>query len=187
MKPFSMVGVTVSVRTFVPRRLAFLMLCVPSWISSWQSCVAEALSSTSTVLAIHSAAWARTTRFSSGYSSRSTSRQPARTINSTQLQYPDHLEDHLSVGLYLLARFSYPQHDPDAVLKRIKAFIEQTCADLAPEISTGMRDISPTLFCGLHPAAEDVEISFLDSSHLTASGNTAIGAGYHTFLCKLLK
>jgi hypothetical protein len=104
-----------------------------------------------------------------------------------QLECLDHSEAHLSVGLYLLARFSHPQRDPDAVLQRIKAFIEHSCADLAPEISTGMRDTSPTLFCGLHPAAEDLEISFLDANHITASANTAIGAGYHMFVCKLLK
>lgn len=49
-----------------------------------------------------------------------------------------------------------------------------------------MRDTAPTLFCGLHPAAEDVEISFLDANHITASASTVIGAGYHMFLCKLL-
>lgn len=97
------------------------------------------------------------------------------------------LEARLSVGLYLLARFNHPQEDPDAVLQRIKAFIEHSWPELAPEISAGMRDTSPTLFCGLHPAAEDVEISFLDANHITASANTVIGAGYHMFLCKLLK
>jgi hypothetical protein len=98
-----------------------------------------------------------------------------------------HLEVPLSVGLYLLARFGHPQDDPDAVLQSIKAFIERSYKDLEPEIVARIRGTSPTLFCGLHPAAEDVEISFLDASHITASANTAIGAGYHIFLCRLLK
>src|SRR5262249_53892228 len=113
--------------------------------------------------------------------------RPTPPTNTTSYNVPTTTEGHLSVGLYLLARFNQPQNDPDAVLQRIETFIKQFCADLAPEISTGMRDTSPTLFCGLHPAAEDVEISLLDARHITASANTAIGVGYHILLCKLLK
>jgi hypothetical protein len=73
------------------------------------------------------------------------------------------------------------------VLQGIKAWIEHSYSDLSPEISIGVGDTSPTLFCTLHPAAEDVEIAFLDANHLTASANTAIGPGYHIFLCKILR
>jgi hypothetical protein len=87
----------------------------------------------------------------------------------------------------LLGKFNHPQPDPDEVLQRIKTWIEHYYADLAPEIYKGLRDTSPTLYCSLHPAAEDVEISFLDDTHITASANTAIGPGFHIFLCKLLR
>lgn len=73
------------------------------------------------------------------------------------------------------------------MLQGIKAWIEHSYSDLSPEISIGVGDTSPTLFCTLHPAAEDVEIAFLDANHLTASANTAIGPGYHIFLCKILR
>jgi hypothetical protein len=51
-----------------------------------------------------------------------------------------------------------------------------------------MLEASPTVFCQLHPAAEEVELSLLDSQHLTATAKTStIGPGYHIFLCDMLK
>lgn len=94
----------------------------------------------------------------------------------------------MSVGLYLLAEFDHSQGDPDAVLTRLQSWVEHYCADLVPTSSIGTRDTSPTLFCNLHPTAEDVEISFVDSTHLTVSAKTSTtGPGYHIVVGRMLR
>jgi hypothetical protein len=70
----------------------------------------------------------------------------------------------------------------------MQSWIEHYCANLAPKTSVVRRETSPTLFCSLHPTAEDAEISFLGSSHLTISAKTSTtGPGYHIALSRMLR
>jgi hypothetical protein len=51
-----------------------------------------------------------------------------------------------------------------------------------------MAEVSPTLFCLLHPAAEEIEFELKDPEHIVVSANTTtVGPGYHMFLSTLLK
>ncbi len=94
----------------------------------------------------------------------------------------------MSVGLRLLARFDREWDSPEVALHNIKVWIENNYIDLRPETRIGFIDSYPTLFCLLHPAAEEVELSLIDLGHLQASANTStVGPGYHIFLCSLLK
>jgi hypothetical protein len=94
----------------------------------------------------------------------------------------------LSVGLYLLARVNHTIESPDELLQRMEKWVHSYAADLIPSTRIGISETSPTLFCQLHPAAEEVEFSILDALHLTASANTsAVGPGYHLFVSDLLK
>lgn len=94
----------------------------------------------------------------------------------------------MSIGLRLLARFASPVQNPELLLKETAGWFNEKCSDLLPTTRNGFIESSPTLFCLLHPAAEEVELSLIDPEHLVASANTsAVGPGYHIYLCELLK
>jgi len=58
---------------------------------------------------------------------------------------------------------------------------------MLPRIRQGMVEAAPTLFCQLHPAAEEIELSLIDPEHIVVSANTTtVGPGYHIFLVSLL-
>lgn len=66
--------------------------------------------------------------------------------------------------------------------------MREYAADLAPSTQVGFSDTTPTLFCQLHPAAEDLELSIVDLGHFAASAKTStVGPGYHIFLCDMLR
>jgi len=52
-----------------------------------------------------------------------------------------------------------------------------------PKTRQGVVESSPTVFCQLHLAAEEVELTLIDPKHLVVSANTSTaGPGYHVFL-----
>lgn len=100
----------------------------------------------------------------------------------------------MSVGLLLkselkpgfLTRFAV-RKSSDQLLSEIESWVREYCVDLRATTYIGKRDDRPTLFCRLHPAGEDMEISFTSSDHLTATANTStVGPGYHIFVCDML-
>jgi hypothetical protein len=94
----------------------------------------------------------------------------------------------MSVGLYLLAKFNRPIQDTDDLLQKTSTWIHEYCPDLVPETRQGFVDTYPTLFCQLHPGAEELELSLIDLEHLTATANTSsAGPGYHIFVCSMLQ
>jgi hypothetical protein len=94
----------------------------------------------------------------------------------------------MAVGLRLLAKLASPAEEPAKLMNQIAEWLKQKCSDLVPEISQTSIDGSPAIFCHLHPAAEQVELSLLDSERLVVSASTSsAGPGYHLFLVSLLK
>lgn len=94
----------------------------------------------------------------------------------------------MSLGLRLRAKLPAPCPDPETLLNRIAQWLRETYPQLSPKIRLGEMDECPTVFCKLHPAAEDFEISLLDAEHLVVSANTTtVGPGYHIFLTSLFK
>lgn len=76
---------------------------------------------------------------------------------------------------------------PDQLLSQMEGWIREYCADLRATTYIGERGGKPTLFCRLHPAAEDLEICFNAPDQVTASANTStVGPGYHIFVCDML-
>jgi hypothetical protein len=100
----------------------------------------------------------------------------------------------MSVGLLLRAKLKRnflsklaATKSPNQLLKEIEQWALGYCQDLRATTYIGQRDANPTLFCRLHPAAEDLEISFIEDGQLTVSANTSsAGPGYHTFVCDML-
>src|SRR5580700_11695390 len=73
-------------------------------------------------------------------------------------------------------------------MKQIADWVEQKCSDLLPKTRQGFVELSPTVFCQLHPGAEEVELSLIDPEHLVVSANTStVGPGYHIYLSLLLQ
>lgn len=101
----------------------------------------------------------------------------------------------LSVGLSLRAKVSGGalawlgrRQPPDEMLKKMEAWVLEYCADLGASTFLGTRDDQPTLYCKLHPAAEDLEISLVNSTCIEATANTSsVGPGYHVFVCDMLR
>jgi hypothetical protein len=93
----------------------------------------------------------------------------------------------LSIGLRLLAKLDAPAAEPDVLLQGMADWIQTKCSGVSPETRLGFVESCPTLFCKLHPGAEEVEISLVDPQHLVASANTStVGPGYHMYLCSML-
>src|SRR5262245_9487992 len=101
----------------------------------------------------------------------------------------------MSIGLLLKAKLkpsiveklSRQARSADALLREFEKWILDDCAELRPATSVGSQDDKPTLFCRLHPAAEDLELSIVGPTEFTASANTStVGPGYHVFVCDML-
>jgi hypothetical protein len=70
----------------------------------------------------------------------------------------------------------------------METWVREYAADLAPKTRIGFSDDRPTLFCQLHPAAEELDLSLADLDHLVVSANTStVGPGYHIFACDMVK
>ena len=102
-----------------------------------------------------------------------------------QYNWRPHRRERVSIGLYLLARFNSPVQDPDRLLQQTAAWIHQHYSDVLPQTKQGFVETCPTLFCQLHPAAEELELSLIDLEHLTASANTSTVVQAFTFLIVL--
>lgn len=75
----------------------------------------------------------------------------------------------------------------DDTLKEMKSWFMEYSSHLSPTVWIQSQNDRPTLFCWLHPAAENLEISFLDSEYFTVSANTtSVGPGYHIFVGNIL-
>ena len=94
----------------------------------------------------------------------------------------------MGVGFQLLGRFAQTLTSPDDFLEKIQKWVEEYAADLIPSSRIGFSETEPTLFCLLHPAADELYLSILDLNHLVASTKTStVGPGYHIFLCDMLR
>lgn len=94
----------------------------------------------------------------------------------------------MSLGIRLLAQLTEPASTHEELILRIDEWLRLKYSDMLPNIRREVIDSIPTLFCRMHPAAEDIELSFVGSSQLVASANTTtVGPGYHVFVTSLLK
>src|SRR5262249_3247380 len=70
----------------------------------------------------------------------------------------------------------------------MQKWVKKYAVDLVPSTRIGFSETEPTLFCKLHPAAEELYLSILDLDHFVASAKTStVGPGYHIFLCDMLR
>lgn len=93
----------------------------------------------------------------------------------------------MSIGFSLLGQFTTAHLEPNEVLRELERWVLEECSELAPITRLGFIDEKPCLFSLFHPAAEEVEITLPDPSHVTVSANTStVGPGYHIFLCDLI-
>ena len=93
----------------------------------------------------------------------------------------------MSLGIRLLAQLSAP-HAQEDLLDGIDEWLRDKYSDMLPKIRREVVDSTLTLFCRMHPAAEDIELSIVGPSQLIASANTStVGPGYHVFVTSMLK
>ena len=94
----------------------------------------------------------------------------------------------MSLGLRLLAKLSVSSITPEPFMNRIEQWVLERYSELRPKTRQGDVDGAFTVFCQLHPAAEEIELTLIDPEHVVASANTTtVGPGYHIFLSSLLK
>lgn len=94
----------------------------------------------------------------------------------------------MGVGFQLLSKFERTLNSPDEFLRELETWVREYAADLSPSTRIGFSEDQPTLFCQLHPAAEELHLSLVDLDHLVASAKTStVGPGYHIFVCDMVK
>jgi hypothetical protein len=94
----------------------------------------------------------------------------------------------MSLGIRLLAQLSEPSPKNEGLIARIDEWLRIKYSDMLPKTRLEVVESIPTLCCRLHPAAEDIELSFVGPSQLVASANTTtVGPGYHAFVTSMLK
>lgn len=94
----------------------------------------------------------------------------------------------MSLGLRLLARLPASALEPEQLMNRIENWVRQKYSGMLPMTRQGVVESSPTLFCVLHPAAEEVELTLIKPEYLVVSANTStVGPGYHAFLASMLQ
>lgn len=94
----------------------------------------------------------------------------------------------LGIGFQLLASFERTVISADEILAELENWVSKYAIDLAPSTRIGSSEKIPTLFCKLHPAEEELELSIVDLDHLLASARTSnVGPGYHIFVCDMLR
>ncbi|HTQ86653.1 MAG TPA: hypothetical protein VMI93_10615 [Candidatus Solibacter sp.] len=94
----------------------------------------------------------------------------------------------MSLGLRLRAKLAFPSLEPEPFIQLVEQWIHHKYGQMSPRTRRGFMDEFPTLFCHLHPAAEEIELSLISPQHLVASANTStVGPGYHAFLTSFLK
>jgi len=94
----------------------------------------------------------------------------------------------MSLGIRLLAHLSKPSATQEELIVRIDDWLRLQYSDMVPKTRREVVDSTPTLFCQFHPAAEELELSFVGPSQLVASANTStVGPGYHVFISSVLR
>jgi len=94
----------------------------------------------------------------------------------------------VSLGLRLLAKLPVPTSDPEQLMQRIEDWVRKKFPNVLLLARRGSVETSPAMFCLLHPAAEEVELSLISPDRLVVSANTStVGPGYHVFLASMLK
>jgi hypothetical protein len=68
----------------------------------------------------------------------------------------------VSLGLRLLAKLPASSPEPEQLADRIENWIHRKYPCMFPRTRQGVVESSPTVFCQLHPAAEDVELTLID-------------------------
>src|SRR4051812_16390482 len=100
----------------------------------------------------------------------------------------------MGVGIYLIGRFGESAAGGSGLaegrLARIAAWFEEHVVEGDPLVGVRLgedREGTPAAFVGLHPCAEEVELSMPGPATLVASAKTSTaGPGYHAYLCDLL-
>jgi hypothetical protein len=80
----------------------------------------------------------------------------------------------MSLGLDLLAHLSQACPDPEHLIQQLEAWLHRTYSDMLPQTSRETTDAVPALFCQLHPAAEEFQLSLVGPAQLVASSNASI-------------
>jgi hypothetical protein len=94
----------------------------------------------------------------------------------------------MSLGIRLLAQLTEPPPAHEELIVKMDEWLRLKYSDLLPRTRREVVESTPTLFCRMHPAAEDLELSFVGQSQLVASANTTtVGPGYHVFVTSVLK
>jgi hypothetical protein len=94
----------------------------------------------------------------------------------------------MSLGIRLLAHLPESSPTQEKMIELIENWLRIKYSDMLPTTRQEVVDSSPTLFCRLHPAAEEFELALVGQSRLVASANTTtVGPGYHVFVTSMLK
>jgi hypothetical protein len=94
----------------------------------------------------------------------------------------------MSLGIRLLAHLLRPSPTQEELIGQIENWLRLKYPDMRPKTRLEVVDSTPTLFCRMHPAAEEFELSFVGPSQFVASANTSTaGPGYHAFVTSMLK
>ncbi len=94
----------------------------------------------------------------------------------------------MSLGIRLLARLTEPPPTQEELIVRMDEWLRFKYSEMLPKTRREVVDSTPTLYCRMHPAAEDLELSFVGPSQFVASANTTtVGPGYHVFITSMLK
>src|SRR4051812_39896471 len=91
----------------------------------------------------------------------------------------------MGLGLYLHGECAKPR---DALLEQIAAHVLEHHRDVVLSKHIDVNDQGHrTLWLGLHPAEERIEISTTGGGRVVVSARTSgAGPGYHAFVCELL-
>ena len=94
----------------------------------------------------------------------------------------------MSLGLRLRAQLPNPAETAESFFSRIENWLRNRCMEMWPTTRQEITESISTLFCSIHPAAEDFELALVGPTELVVSANTSTaGPGYHVFLTSLLK
>jgi hypothetical protein len=94
----------------------------------------------------------------------------------------------MSLGLRLLARLPKSGVQRGEPLNHLDRWLKEEFAVMRPQIRRSDGESALSLFCQIHPAAEEIEFSLTATNDLVVEANTTtVGPGYHVFVCDLLQ
>jgi hypothetical protein len=93
------------------------------------------------------------------------------------------------MGIEVWIRGEVDERTAHDLLPLAAAWLGDHAADELLHATVGTdRDKRPTLFVGLYPGAEDVEVTVVDERSIEVAGKTStIGPGYHAYVCELFE